>query len=233
MNYIVREAYEDAKNNTQKLSAAMQRMGVLCELSAGDILVNHVYKDAEKAYAAAMKLSNNMLQIMNLKSEACTEKAAEVYEEETGFIALGAEFHEETGSVSCSFFAPPLTKNRWAKTPYLDLMCRQLPQKINEILPENFTKMKAANVIYVHHFHCSSDGKQPYFDNDNLAIKGVLDMVIPLLCVDDAYVFCDNFYVAQPDEMDYAELIVMPKGQLLAWANSRPELEFTKELGVI
>ncbi len=63
--------------------------------------------------------------------------------------------------------------------------------------------MDNIDVIFVSHFEKRSS-PITLFDNDNLAIKSILDAIIPLVCVDDATRYCDNFYLSQHDMNEFS-----------------------------
>ncbi len=90
--------------------------------------------------------------------------------------------------------------------------------------------MDNIDVIFVSHFLKNGHHQSHYFDNDNLAIKSILDAIIPLVCVDDATRYCDNFYLSQHDSNEFSELFIVPKEQLKAWAAAHQELDFARNI---
>ena len=64
----------------------------------------------------------------------------------------------------------------------------------------------------------------------NLAIKSILDAIVPLVCVDDATRYCDNFYLSQHDMNEFSELYIVRKGCTKAWAAAHKELDFARAI---
>ena len=71
---------------------------------------------------------------------------------------------------------------------------------------------------------------QSYFDNDNLAIKSILDIIVPYICIDDATRYCDNFYLSQHDMNEFSELYIVKKSCIKAWAAAHRELDFARAI---
>ena len=67
-------------------------------------------------------------------------------------------------------------------------------------------------------------------NNENLAIKSILDAIVPLVCVDDATRYCDNFYLSQHDMNEFSELYIVRKGCTKAWAAAHKELDFARAI---
>lgn len=90
--------------------------------------------------------------------------------------------------------------------------------------------MDDVDVIFVSHFLKNGHHQSHYFDNDNLAIKSILDAIVPLVCVDDATRYCDNFYLSQHDMNEFSELYIVRKGCTKAWATAHKELDFVRAI---
>lgn len=130
----------------------------------------------------------------------------------------------------CVFPSPPILKTKAATSKFFELFCLDLQRTIIKNLPHSFRKMESAAVVYVSHYAKDATHRQPYFDNDNLAIKAVLDSVVPYICFDDAANFCDNLYLSQPDEANFSELFVVRKAAFPHWVQAHQELEFCRNL---
>lgn len=183
--------------------------------------------DVHTAYIFSMELAANLQQLMAENAEVNVEQT-DGNGQETGLIET--EFSPVTGAITVRISAAPPLKRRESASRFLSLISPEISEKVIQILPRNFVRYDAAIVIYVHHFQGESAGKVPYFDNDNVAIKGILDAVVPFVCCDDAYLFCDNIYLSQMDERTFTELIIVRKNDLSRWLHSRPELDFSKGL---
>lgn len=93
---------------------------------------------------------------------------------------------------------------------------------------KGFKKYDRALVIFVSHFCSDSVRIAPYYDNDNLSIKGILDIVVPAVCIDDSVYFCDNIYCRQLDERDYFEIFVIREGSFLEWYELYKDRDFAQ-----
>ena len=134
------------------------------------------------------------------------------------------------GGVHITIDTPPMTKKRASKILFWQLYCKDIEAKIVEKKPWDFKMIQSAYVIYLSHFDKSNPSKQPYFDNDNLAIKALLDAVLPHVCPDDAAVFCSNLYLTQSDQTQFTELFVVPKCHFNQWISENKSLEFCKDI---
>lgn len=106
----------------------------------------------------------------------------------------------------------------------------EIGEKILTIIPRGYQKMDNIDVIFVSHFLKNGHHQSHYFDNDDLAIKSILDAIIPLVCVDDATRYCDNFYLSQHDMNEFSELYIVRKGCTKAWAAAHKELDFARAI---
>lgn len=144
--------------------------------------------------------------------------------------ALNVDAVFETPNIlCCTLPTMPITKGRTAAHAYTNLYNEPLRRMILQNYPENFQLFPEAYVIYAH-YHPSHI--TPYYDNDNLAIKSLLDTVIPLICPDDAACFCDNLYFSVPSEQQKTKLWVVEKGYLSNWASLHPEMPILKEFKI-
>lgn len=134
-----------------------------------------------------------------------------------------------SGCIAIRFDSPPVLKTSIGVRTFAEEFCIELQQKLVMALPDNFRKYSAAYVIYVSHFVANSPKRQPYFDNDNLAIKQILDSIVPYICLDDAAKFCDNLYFSQPGSACFAELFVVEKARIGEWLSAHKGLQFCRE----
>ena len=111
-----------------------------------------------------------------------------------------------------------------------DRFAIEVAEKIVATIPKNFQKMSGANVIFVSHVLNDGPHKSRYFDNDNLAIKSILDIIVPYICIDDATRYCDNFYLSQHDMNEFSELYIVKKSCIKAWAAAHRELDFARAI---
>ena len=149
---------------------------------------------------------------------------------------LPPPFHMEVGFVEdpCCFHAvfdtPPILKRSMAKANFAEAFLTPLAWKVIHAIPPGFKKFSSVYVVYINHADRTSLKKQPYFDNDNLALKGIMDAVVPYICVDDACVFCDDIYLYQQSTTTFAELYIIPKSSFPHWIRTHQHLDFCKNL---
>lgn len=124
---------------------------------------------------------------------------------------------------------PPILKRKASASKY-KIFCNQIYHEVVREMPSDFRRIPEACIIYVCHFDSNSPHKAPYYDNDNLAIKGILDAVVPNLCYDDAACYCDNLYLMQPDICCFTELILISKASIHEWMSYRRDLDFCKKM---
>ena len=136
------------------------------------------------------------------------------------------QYSDEIGGVTVKIAEPPILKGRSALSKFNAAFLDDLEQKIVQHMPKNFTKIGSACVIYISYFDKKRAEKRPYFDNDNLAIKAILDTIVPHVCYDDSVVFCDNIYISQPGESCFSEIHIIPKKNYPVWASKNRHLEF-------
>ena len=153
--------------------------------------------------------------------------------------------HPEAFSCGISLISPhifraelpflPLLKTKAVADRYTEIFLDLIHQKMALGLPSSFQKFDAAHVIFVNFVAQNEGKKQTYFDNDNLAIKALLDTIVPYICFDDAAKYCNNLYLYQPSNTDKSELYIVRKGHLKEWISSAYvplfASEFTHENG--
>ena len=102
----------------------------------------------------------------------------------------------------------------------------EIGEKILTIIPRGYQKMDDIDVIFV---------SKTVITNHTIlttiiAIKSILDAIVPLVCVDDATRYCDNFYLSQHDMNEFSELYIVRKGCTKAWAAAHKELDFARAI---
>ena len=90
--------------------------------------------------------------------------------------------------------------------------------------------MSDVHVIFVSHFAKTGPHQSRYFDNDNLDMKANLDVIVSLVCVNDATRYCGNLYLSQDDVCEYSELFIISKSSIKAWAESHSHLDFARTI---
>ena len=225
---IVKESIQDLENKSKALYQCACLINNYDNICMGSDL-EWMYKDIEKAYQNAIQ---SIVDIHTVASQIFSDKETEEIERSCQRAAnipiTAAKYYPDIATLQCTLMAPPLLKKKTAKA-FLKLICAELEKEIIHALPENLVRFERAYVIYINHFDSSMPPvQQPYYDNDNIAIKGILDSVVPYICVDDAIKYCDNLYVAQPDYRDYVEVNVVKEDMYPYWLRSRTDLNFAK-----
>lgn len=124
----------------------------------------------------------------------------------------------------------PLIKDRFFSSKVRDLLSNPLMTKVIEDSSPGIKKMSKAYVIFVYH---DGDNKQcapSYYDNDNVAIKSLLDAIVPLILPDDSIRFCDNLYFNLADTSTYIELVFIQKGHLKEAKEALQGIQFFDEM---
>ena len=138
--------------------------------------------------------------------------------------------YDENYGFRFRFSRLPNIKSQRSVSRLSDRFTIEAGEKIVSTIPKDFQKMSDANVIFVSHFLKDGPHKSHYFDNDNLAIKSILDIIVPYICIDDATRYCDNFYLSQHDINEFSELYIVRKGCIKAWAAAHRELDFASAI---
>lgn len=111
----------------------------------------------------------------------------------------------------------PLLKTKFTADRYTEIFLPYAHQKLAGYVPKNFKKFRSAHVIFINFVAQNEGRRQPYFDNDNLAIKALLDAIVPYICFDDVAKYCNNLYLYQPSDRDRSELYIVRDGHLAEW----------------
>ena len=218
------ERLGDAETSAEKLLHLLQHMKEQGEVDS----VCDQKEEAERA----MQLGTHVLTaLQNILAEAYAEtpNAEQTYNPQ-GALCVDA-CYVTPHILRCIMPVMPITKSRAAAKGYTALYRRDLQDKLLRHQPTVFQPYARAYVIYIH--YDTTDVKQAaYYDNDNLAIKSLLDTVLPLVCLDDAAPLCDNlyFYVDDPDYQPHTELWVVEHHHLAQWASLHPKLPMLADL---
>ena len=187
-------------------------------------------KELESIYIRALNVIEAIQELLELAHsydkknfKSSSENSA------SGVPEIDVEF-EKNGIVRCQLFTPPILKCKAAAWKFYDVFSLKISEKVASVVPKNFEKYDAAYVIYVNHYADSPSGKQPYFDNDNLAIKSILDAIVPYVCIDDSIRYCDNLYISQPDRANFAEIFIVEKKKFSEWMKAHQSLQFCKNI---
>ena len=134
----------------------------------------------------------------------------------------------------CTISSPPMLKKKINARQYKDIFGRglaiNLSAAVHKQMADSFHKFSHCTVIFIQHHEGTGQAEAPYYDNDNLAIKYVLDEIIPVIAYDDASFICDNIYTLQNDNRDFAEIFVVENGHLNEWLSLFPDSSFSKNM---
>ena len=131
----------------------------------------------------------------------------------------------------CRMDTPPILKKKISRYPFFDFLCRDLNKIAADAAMDMEKKFRGCTVIYISYLDRREPCFPPYYDNDNVAIKAILDAVVPFITADDAAIFCDNIYLTQVSDSNYTELYIVEKGYLAEWKYLHPTLDFASEIG--
>ena len=235
MNYgEIRPAIQMLANAATKLGYACKDIEMLADMAENSdtFQAQIIASAAEDAYTHALSAA---LSAQSILAQTVGEEKAKSIIQETNQKGSGIEFSVQFDAdydfFSCKCMTPPILKAQAAKGKFYELFCMELEEEIIKNIPADFQRISQAYVIFISHFDSQKPpNKQPYFDNDNLALKGLLDAIVPNICFDDATKFCDNLYLAQPDNSDFCEIHIVPKEHLLFWVFRHQSLCFSKEI---
>lgn len=222
--------FNSLKDNAQNLFSLTERSETNPPLSPKakeEYLLGLAKQSYEYAIAAVLD-AHKALHILCDKDKR--RRVVHDISESASGVGTEVEFDTEDNLFKCKIFSPPIMKSKRTTQQFFDLICLDLEREIVETVPDDFAKFRFAYVIFVNYFQDDlPPNKQPYFDNDNLAIKGILDAIVPYLCFDDATKFCDNIYISQPTtEPAYTEIHVIPKEKLGVWFLKNSHLDLAK-----
>lgn len=127
----------------------------------------------------------------------------------------------------------PLLKTKSAADRYAEIFLPYAHKKLAEYIPQDFKKFRSAHVIFINFVAQNKGKKQAYFDNDNLAIKALLDAIVPYICFDDAAKYCNNLYLYQPSVLDKSELHIVQEAHLAEWIAGGYAPLFSSEFGAL
>lgn len=153
----------------------------------------------------------------------------EVEYEAKNVFQFSAEFDDKYG-FHFKFSRLPNLKSKRGVSRLSERFVIEAGQKIMDAIPPGYVQMGDAYVIFVSHFAKTGPHQSRYFDNDNLDIKAILDVIVLLVCIDDATRYCDNLYLSQDDPHEYSELFIISKSNLKAWAESNSHLDFARTI---
>lgn len=223
--YLEQEAISQIKIAERRLSKADNMLKAALLETEIDDCAKLNWMSIEESYVASIDAINSMsfaLEELNSELSAQDTKpiSKNLFDFEASFDArFGFQF---------KFSRLPNLKSKRGVSRLSERFIIETGQKIIHTIPSDYVKMKDAYIIFVSHFPKNGPHKSLYFDNDNLAIKAILDVIIPLVCIDDATRYCDNLYLSQDDTREYSELFVVDKPHIKVWAKSESSLDFAR-----
>ena len=211
-----------AKSRLDRASSLIDAEIIKAEISEENRLHRAVI---ESAFAASMDTVTNIsFALDDLKPP---EQQVNFEELPISFFDFDAAYNDDFG-FHFRFSRLPNLKTKSSVSSLSERFVIEVGKKVEDIKPSDFVQMNDAHIIFVSHFAKKGPHNSLYFDNDNLAIKAILDAIVPLVCFDDASRYCDNHYISQDDVREYTELFVIKKSCLKAWARSNSHLDVAK-----
>ena len=221
----IKERLEDAADYAERLLKLLQRMQRKVE-AAPEL---YQQNEAERGLRLGVDV---LAALQDILAAGCIPRPDDAEQAYNPQRALCVDVcYESPHILRCTMPALPVTKTRAAAHGYTALCSQELWEKISTQKPAGFQPYTCAYVIYVH-YDVADTRLAAYYDNDNLAIKALLDTVLPVVCLDDAAPLCDNlyFYVDGPDQQPHTELWVVEHDHLAQWAALHPELPMLADL---
>lgn len=129
--------------------------------------------------------------------------------------------------LQCTLFVNTFVKKRAAKTVFTSAFCDGLSANVARACAGQKPFEKAL-CLFVSHVTTDNRGVVPYYDNDNLAIKSIIDSIIPAVCPDDAIRYIDNMYFTQVDTSNFTEVFVIRDGHFGEWLSLFSAYDFAK-----
>lgn len=130
----------------------------------------------------------------------------------------------------CYLHTPPFLRSQRNGREYAQILGLEISQAVAATLPKRHHRFREIDVIFVNHLLDTSSEKQPYYDNDNLLIKRMLDSIISFVAFDDAAQYCTNLYTYERGEKEGFSIFVVEQGHLLEWAGMCPNSVLSKEI---
>lgn len=183
---------------------------------------------AENLWKESLEVVNDVTRLLQALHDDSVWKPDEC-DGITSPFAVDVLFEQDPPCLHVTLDSPPVLKTRGTMAPYSEMVLYALQDKTIRAVPRGFSKWASTCVIYVNHTD-ATNGKAPYYDNDNVCIKAIMDAVVPHVCIDDAAVFCDNLYLYQEDSASFTELYIVPKFHFRTWIQNHQQLDFCQKL---
>ncbi len=129
----------------------------------------------------------------------------------------------------CIIDTPPFLRDEKNGRYYADIVGEEVASAVTDALPKRDHRFKEIDVIFVNRIVKTSKARQPYYDNDNILIKRILDSIISFVAIDDAARYCSNIYsYTETDSFGFV-IYVVERGHFSAWAAAHQEIKFAQE----
>lgn len=214
--------------NTMQLNSKVRSLVENADLTEEDALVDEIewlYRSLFSLYMSIVEFSSSIN--TGCKAPDFSEEVSQKTEPEFDKKILIS--FEDDDVFHAIFAMPPLLKRMFSKAKFAEVFTLSLQKKTVMALPESFKKFQSAYVIYVNHWE-KEGAKTPYYDNDNIAIKMILDAIVPYICKDDCIQYCENLYLTINDNEPISELYIVQKGHLKSWLEQHKGIPFVSEL---
>lgn len=130
----------------------------------------------------------------------------------------------------CSLEAPPFLRDQKNGRYYAEIVGTEVSNAVSNALHSRSHRFREVDVVFVNWITAKQIEKQPYYDNDNLLIKRILDSIISFVAVDDAAQYCTNIYTYGVSERPKFSVFVIESGHLLDWAETHTSVKFAMEI---
>ena len=229
MGYDMSQALKTAK----RICAGLQRTASLLDQAEVHLEDGRYHEAKSDCQAAFDELAPIPLKICGLidKCSAATVPPDEcVCPSDEFAIANPSCSFESPHIFCCKVSAPPFLRDQRNAKFYASRLGLEVERRVVDALPERDHRFRELFAIFVNYMVPNWDGSQPYYDNDNLLIKRMLDAIISFVGVDDAAKYCSNLYSYAEGSQPSFAIFVVEKGYLFEWAQKHTEVFLAKEL---
>lgn len=225
-----KEALLNAEKKCRECLSILKNTSWSIEDNCSEETIDAMESAYQKSVDVLLSIEDCLLKVPDEKEQIQALQKARVFDNDSFLVPDICVEYDKTLGLSCTISSPPLLKKAVSRTKYGSLLMDGILFQIHDKLPVVDKKIEQAAVIFVSYVSPSHNGKSLYYDNDNIAIKRLLDIIIPRICIDDAACYCDNFYLTQPAQATYSALYVVEKSHLKEWIRQHKELQLFRDL---
>ena len=225
--------FSSAHKETSRICAGLRRSESLLEqadLHLEDKLVQEANENFRKAFDELAPLPLRICGLLDRCNAASLMSQTDEAMPGEFAIANSVCSFETPSIFCCRVAAPPFLRDQRNAKFYASRLGLEIEKSVVDVLSNRDHRFRELYAIFVNYMDGSSGGAQPYYDNDNLLIKRMLDAIISFVGIDDAAKYCSNLYSYADGESAAFAIYAVEKGHLCEWAESHPEVFLAKEI---